>query len=247
MNRASGSTCSRSPGRQKKRHESSKPSGAPATPLDHLRQARERQEVRERTVGLLDLASSSILPRSAASTIGIGSAGAVSSLNPLGAALAGEGVPEEVDPSRRSWSAASRTASRSSLRRSGPRRSRCRARSARRRRPRAPPPPGRAAPARAGRRRRPRCRAASSRSRPRQRQRREPVGAVGLAAPEVGVAGRLGAPHQLLAGRRAAVTGSGNVSPQRVTAGAPYANRVAAWISRVYGDRRSSAPQRAWC
>ena len=54
MNRASGSTCSRSPGRQKKRQSSSKPSGAPVELLGDLRQAGERQEVGERAVGLLD-------------------------------------------------------------------------------------------------------------------------------------------------------------------------------------------------
>ena len=55
MNRASGSTCSRSPGRQKKRQSSSKPSGAPV----ELRRSTcgrpgEREEVGERAVGLLD-------------------------------------------------------------------------------------------------------------------------------------------------------------------------------------------------
>ena len=54
MNRASGSTCSRSPGRQKKRQRSSKPSGAPSSSLGDLRQAGQRQEVGERAVGLLD-------------------------------------------------------------------------------------------------------------------------------------------------------------------------------------------------
>ena len=55
MNRASGSTCSRSPGRQKNRQRSSKPSGAPVELLGDLAAGPpERQEVGERAVGPLD-------------------------------------------------------------------------------------------------------------------------------------------------------------------------------------------------
>ena len=82
MNRASGSTCSRSPGRQKKRQSSSKPSGAPSSCRDHLRQAREREEVRERAVGLLDREPQHLAaqaPRARSAPAG----GACSSLNPV--------------------------------------------------------------------------------------------------------------------------------------------------------------------
>ena len=53
MKRASGSTASRSPGRQKKRQSSSKPSGAPSQLRGDLGQAAERQEVGEGAVGAL--------------------------------------------------------------------------------------------------------------------------------------------------------------------------------------------------
>ena len=54
MKRASGSTASRSPGRQKKRQSSSKPSGAPVELRGDLGQPAERQEVGEGAVGALD-------------------------------------------------------------------------------------------------------------------------------------------------------------------------------------------------
>ena len=54
MKRASGSTASRSPGRQKKRQSSSKPSGAPSSCAVDLGQPAERQEVGEGAVGALD-------------------------------------------------------------------------------------------------------------------------------------------------------------------------------------------------
>ena len=54
MKRAIGSTCSRSPGRQKKRQRSSKSGLAPVELSRHLRQPGERQEVGEGALGLLD-------------------------------------------------------------------------------------------------------------------------------------------------------------------------------------------------
>ena len=53
MKRASGSTASRSPGRQKKRQSSSKPSGRALQLRRHLGQPAERQEVGEGAVGAL--------------------------------------------------------------------------------------------------------------------------------------------------------------------------------------------------
>ena len=53
MKRASGSTASRSPGKQKKRQRNSNPSGAPCELLDDLRESAEREEVRERTIGAI--------------------------------------------------------------------------------------------------------------------------------------------------------------------------------------------------
>ncbi len=82
MNRARGSTCSRSPGTQKKRHSSSKPSGAPSSCSVTLgRAARGRKLVNAPSA--FSTASLSILPRRAASTIGSGSVGARSSLKPV--------------------------------------------------------------------------------------------------------------------------------------------------------------------
>ena len=54
MKRASGSTCSRSPGMQKKRQSSSKPVGRALELRGHLRQPAQRQEVGEGAVGPLD-------------------------------------------------------------------------------------------------------------------------------------------------------------------------------------------------
>ena len=82
MNRARGSTCSRSPGRQKKRHRSSKPWGAPSSSaVTFGSAARGRKLVNAPSA--FSTASLSILPRSAASTIGTGSAGGCSSLKPV--------------------------------------------------------------------------------------------------------------------------------------------------------------------
>ena len=128
-----------------------------------LGQAGEGKEVGEGAVGPLDR-QSSIFPRSAASTIGTRCAGAVSSLKPV-SVRSPSSAARRKSTSPSPCSAASRRGSRSSLRRSGPRRSRCRARSDRARRRRAPRPPAPAAPGRAGRRRRSRFPAAPARSR----------------------------------------------------------------------------------
>ena len=58
MKRASGSTCSRSPGMQKKRQSSSKPAGGALDLGGDLGQAAERQEVGEGAVGAVSTASS---------------------------------------------------------------------------------------------------------------------------------------------------------------------------------------------
>ena len=81
MKRASGSTCSRSPGMQKKRQSSSKLWGAPASsPATFGRPARGRKFVKAPSP--FSTASRSILPRSAATMIGTLSSGARSSLKP---------------------------------------------------------------------------------------------------------------------------------------------------------------------
>ena len=81
MKRASGSTSSRSPARQKKRLSSSKPSGAPSIPsMTWGRPPSGRKFVNAPSA--FSTASRSILPRSAATMIGIGSAGGCSSLKP---------------------------------------------------------------------------------------------------------------------------------------------------------------------
>ena len=54
MKRASGSTCSRSPGRQKKRQRSSNPVRRVLQLRGHLRQPAQRQEVGEGAVGALE-------------------------------------------------------------------------------------------------------------------------------------------------------------------------------------------------
>ena len=82
MKRASGSTASRSPGRQKKRQSSSKPSGAPSSWAATLGRPPSGRKL-VKAPSARSSARSSILPRSAASTIGTRSAGAVSSLKPL--------------------------------------------------------------------------------------------------------------------------------------------------------------------
>ena len=83
MNRASGSTCSRSPGRQKKRQSSSKPSGRAVELRGHLLGSPESGRKLVNAPSAFSTASRSILPRSAASTIGTGGGGC-SSLNPVG-------------------------------------------------------------------------------------------------------------------------------------------------------------------
>ena len=70
MNRATGSTCSRSPGRQKKRQRSSKPSGAPAIPSTTCGRPESGRKF-VNAPSARSTASRSIRPRSAASTIGI--------------------------------------------------------------------------------------------------------------------------------------------------------------------------------
>ncbi len=82
MKRASGSTSLRSPGMQKNRQRSSKPSGAPSScSATRGRPARGRKFVN--APAARSTASRSILPRSAARMIGGGSAGTCSSLNPV--------------------------------------------------------------------------------------------------------------------------------------------------------------------
>ncbi len=82
MKRASGSTCSRSPGRQKKRQSSSNPCGAPSSCATTFGSPPSGRKF-VNAPSARSTASSSILPRSAASTIGTRRAGAVSSLKPL--------------------------------------------------------------------------------------------------------------------------------------------------------------------
>ena len=69
MKRASGSTASRSPGRQKKRQSSSNPSGAPCSCAVTLGRPPSGRKL-VKAPSARSTASSSILPRSAASTIG---------------------------------------------------------------------------------------------------------------------------------------------------------------------------------
>ena len=81
MNRASGSICSRSPGRQKNRQRSSKPSGAPSSCSTTF----ANPEIGRKLVNApsaFSTASRSIFPRSAARMIGTGG-GAASSLKPV--------------------------------------------------------------------------------------------------------------------------------------------------------------------
>ena len=190
MNRASGSICSRSPGRQKKRHSNSKPAGASATCARTFgRPDRGRKFVIAPSA--FSTASSSILPRSPARMIGTGAAGACSSRNPVAvrspasAARRKSTVSETLLSGRSKGIPFQPSTIRSELA-PMPRRS------ARRWHRRAPPPAGRAAPGRAGTPRRRRCRAVPSRSTRSPGERREAVGAVGLTAPDVGVARRLG-------------------------------------------------------
>ena len=196
MNRASGSTCSRSPGMQKKRQRSSKPSGAPSSCSIDLRQARQRQEVGERAVGLLDRQPQHLAAqRREDDRHRLG--GGCSSLKPVGGPLAGERRAQEVDRLRdlrqRALERDPVPALDDPVRRGAD--------------------PEREAPAAGvgerrrllGEQRRPAredaddagAEARALGPRGRQRQRREAVGAVGLAAPEVGVAGRLGAADEV--------------------------------------------------
>ena len=198
MNRASGSTCSRSPSRQKKRHSSSKSSGAPSSPSRTCGRPPSGRKL-VNAPSAFSTASRSILPRSAARMIGTRSSGARSSLKP---------------PSARPPSSTSRRKSIVS--------------ETRRQRPlelhpvpalddavrRRADPEREAAAAGVGQRRRllgEQRRAAGEHADDagaepgvlgparRERQRREAVGALGLARPDVGVAGGLGAAHVLLA------------------------------------------------
>ncbi len=197
MKRASGSTCSRSPGRQKKRQSSSKPSGAPSScAVTFGRPPSGRKLVKAPSAR--STASSSILPRSAASTIGTRWAGAVSSLKPVAVRspssavrrnssgladlaqrpLEGDPVPAFDDPVRGGADAeheapAGGVGERRRL--LGEQR-----RAALEDADDPGPEPRPLGPGGA------------------QGQRREAVGPVRLAAPEVGVAGRLGALHVLL-------------------------------------------------
>src|SRR5882757_997344 len=79
MKRASGSTSSRGPGRQKKRQRSSKSSGAPSSWATTWGSPSSGRKL-VKAPSACSTASSSILPRRAASTIGISWAGFVSSL-----------------------------------------------------------------------------------------------------------------------------------------------------------------------
>ena len=96
MKRASGSTCSRSPGMQKKRQSSSKPSGAPLELLDDLRQARQREEVGERAVALLDREPEHLAAQRRHDDRDL-LRGRALELEAAVGALAGQGRPQEVD------------------------------------------------------------------------------------------------------------------------------------------------------
>ncbi len=82
MNRASGSTCSRSPGRQKNRHRSSNPSGAASSSAVTRGRAESGRKL-VKAPAARSTASRSIFPRNAASTTGNGSVGGCSSLKPV--------------------------------------------------------------------------------------------------------------------------------------------------------------------
>ncbi len=199
MKRASGSTCSRGPARQKNRQRSSKSSPAPSSsPVTCGRPPRGRKL--EKAPSAFSTASRSILPRSAARISGTGSAGAVSSLKPPSAARSpartglrkstvsstlesgrSNGIP--FHPSTiRSEEAPMPSAKRSPDASASD--AACWASSARPRvkTPTTPGPEPHALGPGGG-----------------ERQRGEPVRALRLAAPEVGVAGRLGAADELLA------------------------------------------------
>ena len=130
MKRASGSTSSRRPGRQKKRQASSKPSGAPSSWLVTCARPDSGRKL-EKAPSAFSTASRSILPRRAARMIGGGSGGRLLELEAGRGAVAGEGVARGSRPSPRPWPADARRSCRSSPRRSGPRRRRCRARTVR--------------------------------------------------------------------------------------------------------------------
>ena len=197
MKRASGSTASRSPGRQKKRQSSSKPSGAPSSwAVTFGRPPSGRKLVKAPSAR--STARSSILPRSAASTIGTRCAGAVSSLKPLGGALAVERRAQEVERlatllSGRSKGIPFQPSTIRSEEEPIPSTKRPREALGQRRRllrqqrrpalEDADDPGSQPRPLRPGRA---------------QRQRREPIGPVRLAAPEVGVPSRLRPLHMLL-------------------------------------------------
>ena len=83
MNRATGSTSSRLPGRQKKRQRSSNPSGAPSMPSTTWGSPEIGRKF-EKAPLARSTASLSIRPRSAARTTGISCWGFVSSLKPFG-------------------------------------------------------------------------------------------------------------------------------------------------------------------
>ena len=201
MNRATGSTCSRSPGRQKKRQSSSKPSGAPLIPSATCGSPDSGRKF-VNAPSAFSTARRSIRPRRAASTIGIGSAGFDLELEPARGALAGErdlqevhglgdlrigllerdAVPALDDPVRRGADAEHEAAAAAVRHRGG-----------------LLGEQGRAALEDAD----------DAGAEPRalgpgggEGQRREPVGPVGLARPEIGVAGGLGALYEVLVRRQ---------------------------------------------
>ena len=233
MNRARGSTCSRSPGRQKKRHRSSKPVGrarrAPSVTCG--RPASGRKLVNAPSAR--STASRSILPRSAASTIGGGSAGGCSSLKPVDVRSPENAASQEVERVR---DLGQRLRERHLV-------------------PALDDPVRRGAdpehePAVAGvgqrgrllgqQRRPPREHADHAGAEPdplgpgrRQRQRREAVRPLRLAAPQVGVAGRLGARGRArraraAAGWEAAASGPSVASDATLVHGVPGHSRAIA-------------------
>ena len=250
MKRASGSTCSRSPGMQKKRQSSSKPSGASLSGSATFGSPSSGRKL-VNAPSAFSTASRSILPRSAARMMGIFSAGARSSLKPPSARsparavlrksrvsdilVSGfsKGIPFQPfdDPVRGGTDAEGEAAPRRIGRGCGLLREQ------------------RAAPLHhadhAG------AQADLLRPRGAQDEWREPVGPVRLARPEVGVAGRLGALVVLLVVRQADACERNSQSPSLSHNRDPICgkpDRVAPWTPPSSTAQRSSGwvPQSSW-
>ena len=260
MNRASGSTCSRSPGRQKNRQSSSKPSGAPSSCSVTFGSPRSGRKLVKAPSRLLHREPQHLAPQRRERRSARGSRGGLL----------------ELEAGRRS-----------ARRRARRRRKSTRLRDPRQRPRERHPVPALDDPVRGcadPEREAPRLASASaaacwaSSAGPRvndaddagaeadalgprrgERQRREPVGAVGLARPEVGVAGT---PRRGGRARRCSASGSpgsGRVRPQRCIGadpiGPPPARaavhdgiKLAPWTSRKLrplGDGRDGRGRRA--